>query len=177
MDKRIGRVPPNKIEMQQWQKDFVRNNFKTMTNEEIAAKTGLSKTYVRMWAYSEGLQRELIVNWTKDQLDYFFENWRTTGNKEMADYINANLPSKKVFKRSTISKKMELLGLYRTPKETFEIRERNRLNGIWGNPQENKTLVKIESKYVQVNSKLRIELKPGQTPEMVLQKYSRYTNF
>jgi hypothetical protein len=40
-----------------------------------------------MWAYSEGLQRELIVNWTKDQLDYFFQNWRTTGNKEMADYI------------------------------------------------------------------------------------------
>lgn len=180
MDKRIGRIPSNKIDMQQWQKDFVIDNFKSMTNEQIAEATGLSKTYVRMWAYKQGLQRELKVDWTSEQISYFLENFRTTGNKEMADFINKNIPSKKVFKRSTISKKMELLGLIRTPEEIKAIRERNRLNGLWGPPMEKKVkkpVISFVSRFVMVNPKMRIELKPGQTAESVLQKYSQYSSF
>lgn len=164
-------VPPNKIFMTEKQKQFVKDNFKTMTNEQIAEATKLSKTYVRMYAYSIGLQRELIVHWTDEQNAFFIENWQFIGNVEMAKILNETYPGKKVFTKRNISKKLTNLKLKRTAREEDDIRERNRLNGMWGPPMENKSLPVLKKIWIQINPKMRVELKPNQLPAQLLEKY------
>jgi len=176
MPQHKGSVPPNKIIMSQFQIDFVKENFKNLTNDEISLATGLSKTYVRMYAYSIGLQRELIINWTAEQEKFLLENWRKIGNIEMANIINSTYPGNKIFNKKTISKKLTLLGLKRNIHETFIIRERNRLNGLWGNPNHSKDGKDAPKLYISINAKTKVEVPFGKTIDEVKEKYS-YLNF
>jgi len=172
MPQHKGSVPPNKIIMSQFQIDFVNENFKKLSNEEISKATGLSKTYVRMYAYSIGLQRGLVINWTSEQEKFLLENWRKIGNVEMANIINSTYPGKKVFDKKTISKKLTLLGFKRNIHETFIIRERNRLNGLWGNPNPAKDGKDAPKLFISINSKTKVEVPFGKTIDEVREKYS-----
>lgn len=170
-------VPVNKIFLSDETIQFIKDNFKLMTNEEIAKATGLSKTYVRTYAYNLGLKRLILVNWTKEQTNFLIRNYRDLGNAEIADYINKYFPSCKVFTRKNISKKMTLLGLIRTGDMLNNIRERNRLKGVWGAPVKKKIPVLIKENFVSVDAKTRIVLKPGQTAAEAIENYkNNYLN-
>lgn len=165
-------VPENKIFMTDFQKNFIIENFKSMTNDGIAAAIGLKKTYVRLYAYSLGLQREIKMYWNKDQEQFLLDNYATIGNTELAKMINEQFPSEKIFNKKTIEKKLILLGIKRTTKMLANIRERNRLNGMWGRPNESKSNSFVSS-WLVINDKLKVQLKPGQDPNEVKEKYSR----
>ena len=172
MPQHKGYIPPNKIVMTDFQKEFIIANFKSMDNKSIAKAVGLSKTYVTTYAYNLGLQREIIINWTKEQLNFFMENWRTIGNCELAEIINRDYPGKKIFKESTITKKMTSLGFKRNLHETFIIRERNRKSGRWGNPNPAKDGKEAPKLFIWVNSKTKVEVPLGKSIEEIQKKYS-----
>lgn len=165
-------IPPNKIVLTEYQKQYIKDNFFKMTNEAIAAELGLSKTYTRMYAYSLGLKRSDVCRWSKEQNEFFLENYSTIGNKELVKLLNEKFPGQKVITKKSISKKFLTLGIRRNYQEHCLITERNRLMGCWGYPINRKKREPKKQLFVVVNSKTRVFLKPGQTVESVMNKYS-----
>jgi hypothetical protein len=164
-------VPPNKIFITDEQEKFIRDNFKTMDNESIAKEIGLSKTYVSMFAFSKGFKRDLKILWSKEQTDFLLENYKSIGNTELAFLLNQKFPSKKNFKKSTITKKMFLMRLKRTKKEQYDILQRNRLNGCWGNPVDYG--LKSVAKFIRLNDKTIVSVSSKKNNVEVLEKYKR----
>lgn len=165
-------IPPNKIVLTEYQKQFIKDNFHSMTNEAIAAELELSKTYMRMYAYSIGLKRSTVHCWSEEQTAFLLENYSTIGNLELVKLLNENFPGHKVITKKAISKKFLTLGIKRSYKEHCLVTERNRLMGCWGPPKTRKKREPKKQLFVVVNSKTRVFLKPGQTVESVMSKYS-----
>lgn len=158
---------------------FIKDNFQTMTNDSIAAALGLKKTIVRMKAYELGLQKMELEYWPDDAVSYLKANYHKIGDREMCRYFATAFSKQKGWTTKHIQKKMSQLELYRTKLDWFNIKERNRDNGSYGNrnlknnpeppapPPPKKT-------FFYLNSKTRIEVKPGQTIEKLKEKYSNY---
>lgn len=152
---------------------FIKENFQSMTNEKIANALGLKKTIVRTKAYELGLKRIELEYWPKEAIDFLKQNYNSIGNREMVKIFNQRFPKNKGWSVRHISKKMKQLNLKRTVLDCFVIKERNRDNGSFGkrNPRNNPTPPKL---YFYLNPKTRIEVRPGQTIEMLKQKYKNY---
>ena len=163
----------NKIDFSEVEIQFLKDNFKTMTNQQIADALGLKKTRVRMKAYELGLQRMKLENWPPEAIDYLKQNYHKKGNKELVQIFNTLFPKQKGWTTSHIDKKLEQLKLKRNNLDRFVIKERNRDNGSFGkrNLKNNSPAPKV---YFYLNPKTRIELKPGQSLEQIKQKYTNY---
>lgn len=149
---------------------FLKTNFQSMTNKQIAKALGLKITLVRMKAYELGLQKTEKEYWTKEAVQFLKENFHKIGNRELSKIFNNKFPKNKNWTPNHIQKKMFYLGLKRTKLDCFVIKERNRDNGSFGtkniknNPEPPKS-------YFYLNPKTRIEVKPGQSIEQLKQKY------
>lgn len=97
--------------------NFLKSNYQTLTNQQLATALGLKLTVTRNRLSQLGLKRFEMEYFTKEQLDYLLANYKTTGNVRIANYLNANLPKNKPWTENHIVKKMGYLGLKRSEEE------------------------------------------------------------
>lgn len=153
---------------------FIKDNFATMTNDEIAVALLVKKTIVRTTAYSLGLQRMKLEYWSDEAVTFLKENYHRLGDREICRIFSVKFPKEKGWTPRHVQKKMTQLDLYRNKMDWFLIKERNRDNGSFGkrNPKNNPPVPKV---FYQPNPKTRIELRPGQTIEQLKKKYNDTT--
>lgn len=142
---------------------FIRDNFQSMTNQQIADALGLKKTKVRMKAYELGLQRIKLEYWPVEAVDYLISNYKIMGNVEIVEYFNSMFPKSKGWTTSHIDKKLEQLHLKRNKRDWYSIIERNRLQGRYGNPNPKKNGRQL--KVIVTFKEKKYLLKPGQSKE------------
>jgi hypothetical protein len=152
---------------------FIKDNFQSMTNQQIADVLGLKKTIVRMKAYSLGLQRMTLEYWPKEAVEFLKDNYHKIGNREICRIFNTQYPKQKGWTPNHIDKKLEQLNLKRTKLDWYTIKERNRDNGSYGKRNLKNNPAPPKS-YFYLNAKTRIEVKPGQSIEKLKLKYSNY---
>lgn len=120
---------PHKYQFTNKELDFLRDNFSSMTNKELATALGHTLTLIRMQCYSMGLKRMELEYWTDEQIAFLLANYKTTGDKELAEIFNKNWIKEKGWTHKHIEKKRRYLKLKRTPEQIQEIHRRNVDNG------------------------------------------------
>lgn len=113
--------------------EYIKTNFKSNTNKEIAEALGLKMTTVRTLAYGMGLKRMELQRWTPEQVDFLKANYQTIGNTEIAQIFKNTWAKKKGWHKKHIEKKLKQLQLKRSKAEINAIRQRNKLMGKWSN--------------------------------------------
>lgn len=113
--------------------DFLRNNFKTMTNKQLADGLGIRLTTCRTKLYELGLKRMEMEYWTPEQVQFLRDNYRTMGDVEMAELFNEVCPKKKPWCKRHINKKRKYLNLFRSKDEIAGIIKRNFKHGRFDN--------------------------------------------
>lgn len=108
---------------------FIKDNFSTMTNQQIADALGLKITKVRTKAYELGLKRMELQRWTKKQEKFLKENYKEIGDTELAEIFEVKWFKSKGWTKKHIEKKRRYLKLKRSHIEKKNIKERNRLMG------------------------------------------------
>ena len=111
-----------------WEKkdiQYLKDNYRTMTNKELAAGLGIKLTTCRNKIYELGLQRFKLEHWNKSQIQFLLDNYREIGNVELAEILQENTPKKKGWTKNHIAKKMGYLKLSRTEEEIEAIKIRN----------------------------------------------------
>lgn len=100
-----------------------------LISEELGYKYALQ--HFRMQLYNAGYRKIDIQYWTNEQIDYLKDNYKSNGDKELAEQFN--LKWKKIggwtFKH--IEKKRNYLRLKRTPEELFLIKEKAKAKGVY----------------------------------------------
>lgn len=156
-------VKYGKIEFSDQDIEFIKENFQSMTNQQIADALGLKKTTVRTKAYDLGLQRMQMEYWSRSAIDYLVSNYKTMGNVEIVEYFKANFPKEKGWTTKHITKKLSQLGLKRNRQDWYNILERNRQQGSYGKPNPKKK-VKLLKAIVTFKEKKYL-LSEGQSKE------------
>lgn len=110
---------------------FLRDNFKTMTNRELAGALGLKLTKTREFLYEMGLKRMEMEYWTDDQIEFLKANYRAIGDTELAEIFEKKWPKNKTWTHQHIDKKRQYLKLKRTKEELRLIQKRNKELGCW----------------------------------------------
>lgn len=100
---------------------FLKDNYTVMTNRKLADALGLTLTITKMRLYHLGLKRMEMEYFTAEQLEYLVNNYQTTGNVRMANYLNEHHPKNKPWTENHIVKKLGYLGLKRTRAEQDKI--------------------------------------------------------
>lgn len=119
----------NKVVFSGKDKQFVLENFYTMTNQQLADSLGLKLTIVRSYCYSLGLKKMELEYWTTEQVKYLRKHYKKIGDVEIAEYFNANFPKNKGWNKKHIEKKRRYLKLKRTQEEINLVRARNAAQG------------------------------------------------
>lgn len=131
MRKKRTDIPYNKILWTDAQLQFMKDNFHSMTNQEIANALGLKITAVRMKLYSMGLYKMTLEYWTPEQIEFLKKNFRTIGDTELAGMFNKRWKKAKGWTKKHIEKKRRYLKLKRTKAECAAIHQRNVDNGMF----------------------------------------------
>jgi len=121
----IGRITIWTEEMIQ----FLKDNYETMTNRQLADSLGLTLTVTRTKLYSMGMKRMEMEYWTAEQIEMLINNYRQIGDVELAEMFEVKYPKNKTWTKHQIEKKRRYLNLKRTDKELFQIHKRNLKNG------------------------------------------------
>jgi hypothetical protein len=108
---------------------FIKDNFQSMTNQQIADALGLKKTRVRTKAYELGLKRMELEYWTPKQVKFLKENYKEIGDSELAEIFSAKWYKAKGWTKKHIEKKRRYLKLKRTKLQIKKIHKRNVLMG------------------------------------------------
>lgn len=108
---------------------FLKENFKQMTNRELASALGLKLTIVRTRMYELGLKRMEMEYWTPEQVQFLRDNYREMGDVEIAEIFQETSPKEKPWTNKHIDKKRDYLNLKRTAAEIKEIKKMNIANG------------------------------------------------
>lgn len=104
---------------------FIHNNWKTMTNPELAKSLGLRLTKLRGFLSKMGLKRMEMEYWTHDQVTFLKANFKKMGDVEMSEFFEAEWPKNKKWTEKHIRKKRVYLNLQRTAKQVDSVRKRN----------------------------------------------------
>lgn len=110
---------------------FLKDNYSSMTNLELADALKLKITAVRMKLYEIGYKRMEMEYWTKRQVNFLTKNYHTIGDLELAEIFQARWPKNKLWTKKHIDKKRKYLRLHRTEKELLAIKQRNKKAGRW----------------------------------------------
>ena len=97
--------PQNKIVFTPEQHEFLKCNYKTMTNQQLATKLGLKLTRVRNEMRALGLKRMELQYWTKQQKQFLIDNYKLIGDREIARIFAIKYPKEKGWSKSQIVKK------------------------------------------------------------------------
>lgn len=100
---------------------FLRENFFTLTNQQLADALGTRLTVLRNKTRELGLCRHEVDNWTEPQIAFLLANYPTMGDVEIKENLQLLYPRKKPWVRGHIHKKLKLLQLARTPEQIAAI--------------------------------------------------------
>src|SRR5690606_17520053 len=121
----------NKIILLPEEKKFLKENYQSMTNRQLADALELSLTKTRHFLYEMGLKRMEMEYWTDEQIDFLKKNYKTIGDTELAEIFEKKWPKNKKWTKQRMDKKREYLNLKRTPEELKNIKSRNKRLGRW----------------------------------------------
>jgi|GEM_PF-808297 len=139
--KETGRRSLSKIEYLADHEAFIRENFNTYTNKELAKLLGFSLHYIRVKCHGMGLYRMELEYWTDEQVQFLKDNYQTIGDKELAEIFNSKWQKKKSWTFKHIEKKRLYLKLKRTKEQIAAIHDRNVENGRFANCPVNRWLI------------------------------------
>jgi len=120
--------------------DFLKDNFFSMTNAQLCEAINsmrsdtLKPSSVLHQCRRLGLRRGIQIRWSKEDIEFLNQNYKTHGYTELAIMLNDRkstfriIDGEKVyrtFNKKHVEKKQELLGLKHTDEETYKIRVRN----------------------------------------------------
>ncbi|WP_421811729.1 hypothetical protein [Flagellimonas sp.] len=123
--KPISRGKYNKYIWEEEHLEFLKANFETMTNQELADTLGIRLTKCREKLYELGLKRMQLEYWTDEQVDFLKDNYKVMGDTEIAEIFEDNWPKKKGWSKKHIEKKRRYLKLKRTAAQKRKIQKRN----------------------------------------------------
>lgn len=119
---------------------FLKNNFFSMTNRKLLDRiNSMRDKQVQLSSMLHqcrrlGLSRGIQIRWSNEDIEFLKSHYKLHGDMELAKLLTVRkrtfriIKGEKVFRtfiHKNIEKKRELLGLKRTDKEIFEIRQRN----------------------------------------------------
>jgi len=110
---------------------FLKENYHTMSNQQLANSLGLRLTTTRTKLYELGLKRMDMQYWTDEQVLFLKENYKTVGDTVLAEIFSTIYYKEKGWTKKHIEKKRRYLKLKRTEKELIKIKEINVINGRW----------------------------------------------
>ena len=122
-------VPKNKIVFTNEMLDYIKHNFNTYTNHQLAIKLGITLTVLRNMTRELGLKHIELQYWTLEQINYLKENYKTKGDTEIANYFQNKFIKNKKWSKKHIAKKRRYLKLKRTQEEIKNIIQNNCLPG------------------------------------------------
>lgn len=126
-----GRIPYNKILWTADQENFIKDNFHSMTNQQLADALSIKLTSVRTKCYSMGLKRMDLDYWTPEQVALLKKRWKTRGDSEIAEEFAKLWYKEKGWSKKHIEKKRRYLKLKRTEEMKASIFRRNKRLGRW----------------------------------------------
>ena len=104
---------------------FLKDNYQTMTNRELAAGLGIKLTTCRTKLYQLGLKRMEMEYWTQEQIQFLKDNYLEMGDTEMAEIFNEVCPKEKGWSKKHIEKKRRYLKLKRSKAVQKKVHDRN----------------------------------------------------
>jgi hypothetical protein len=110
---------------------FLKQNFFSLTNQQLADALNLKLTITRRRCYDFGLKRMLPEYWTKEQTQFLKANYKTIGDTELAIIFTGKWHKNKGWSKKHINKKRRYLFLKRTPTQIKNIHQRNVDNGYF----------------------------------------------
>lgn len=124
-------VPHNKIILTDQQEQFIKDNFYSMTNKQLADALGMKITALRSKMYAMGLKRIEMEYWTDEQVIFLKNNYHYMGDKEIAEIFERDGSKRKGWSLKHIEKKRRYLKLNRTDEMLKAIRTREVLKGTY----------------------------------------------
>ena len=121
----------NKIQWTPEMVAYLKDNYKTSTNKQLAEALGLKLTSTRTKLYSLGLKRMNLEYWIKEQIIFLTETYQTIGDTELAAIFNTKWNKQKGWTKKHIEKKRRYLNLKRTEDQKRAIKKRNKELGCW----------------------------------------------
>lgn len=100
-----------------YQKQFLKDNYQSMTAKDMAQSLGCKIYRVRMEMYTLGLFKQVNRYWTDQEIQILKSNYQEKGDKEIGIMLGRTL--------KMIEKKRSYLGLKRTAQQIKKIRSRN----------------------------------------------------
>lgn len=114
-----------KIELTADETKFIKQNWKRLSNQQLADSLGLKLTRTRMFLYEMGLKRMELEYWTDEQISFLLDNYKEIGDVELAEIFNSKWVKNKGWTKKHIEKKRRYLKLKRTAEELDDIFLRN----------------------------------------------------
>lgn len=108
---------------------YLKENYETKTNMELAVALKLNLTLVRTKLYELGYKRMELEYWTEEQVAYLKKHYKKIGDVELAEIFNECYYKQKGWTKKHIVKKRMYLGLKRTEKQKAAIKIRNTIAG------------------------------------------------
>ena len=97
----------NKIVFSDAEIQFIKDNFATMTNQQLADALGQKKTIVRTTGYKLGLKRMTLEYWTPPMVQFLRDNYQQMGDVELAEIFENEWPKNKPWCKKHIEKKRD----------------------------------------------------------------------
>jgi hypothetical protein len=127
----MSRTAHNKYEWTIDEINFIKRNFYSMTNQQLADHLGLKLTHLRTKCYELGLKRMELQYWTGEQIQFLKDNYKKIGDTELAEMFSDRWEKPKGWTKKHIEKKRRYLKLKRNPEEQKAIFQRNKKQGAW----------------------------------------------
>ena len=111
-----------------WEEDdikFLHDNYKNITNRQLADGLGIRLTTCRTKLYELGLKRMELELWKPEQVQFLRDNYKTMGDVEMAEIFESEYKKEKGWSNKHIEKKRRYLKLKRTQAQIKKIKKRN----------------------------------------------------
>jgi len=103
--------------------EFMKANYQSLSNRQIASALGLKLSITRGFLYQLGLKRMELEYWTQEQIDYLLETYEEKGNTELAKIFEERWPKKKRWTIKHIEKKLKRLGIKRSAYSVAELQK------------------------------------------------------
>ncbi len=119
----------NRVQLQE-----VKKMYKQLSNQELhrhlVVNFGykLASTSMRTEMYKRGLKKCEILRWTEEEASFLLENYKTSGNIEIAKKLSKK---GRLFDKKNVEKKMKLMSLKRTKSDISFIRNKAKKNGVY----------------------------------------------
>lgn len=126
-DGRVGNEPANKIIWLRQDVQLLKDNFGTMSLRQLAELVRRPLGTVRHKLNRLGLKRnQKHYSWTVRQTNFLLRKYKTCGNVEIAEVLNKRWPRARPWTLKHVQKKMDNMGIKRTPEEVEAILLKNR---------------------------------------------------